>query len=207
MPGARCHAKAGQDKGYRRPGQSSGVEETMVTLQRRPCRSALRAYGWRGTVRAQVGRKRRGLDLPGVYKRKDTPRVHRQALTESRDGKGARKRSPASGAHTCLPLRRGERYLLDGPVPGGCTLAPQSPRRTSMTATRGGAGGGRLKEDPALPNRGGLMNGTAETSGRGAERRAQRTESRPVSAGQPPRGRADPGHHRERRRTLIGRGT
>ncbi len=97
--------------------------------------------------------------------------------------KGSRKKSPASVVCTCPPPRRGERYLLDGPVPGGCILAPRSPRRMSMTATQGGAGGGRLKEDPALPDREGLMNGTAETSGRGAERRAQRTESRPVSAG------------------------
>ncbi len=183
MPGARCHAKAGQRKRYRRPGQNSGAEETMTTLQRKSYRSALRACGWRGTARVRENWRRIGQDLLGVSRREDTPEAHLQGPTESRGGREARRKSPASVARICPPLRRGERHLLDGPVPGGCILAPRSSRRMSMIAIRGGAGGGRLKEDPALPGREGPMNGTAGTSGRGAEKRAQRTESRPVPAG------------------------
>jgi hypothetical protein len=56
-----------------------------------------------------------------------------------------------------------------------------------MTATRGGTGGERPKGDPALPDREGLMNGTAGTNGRGVERRVQKTGSRPAPAGQPPK--------------------
>jgi hypothetical protein len=182
-PGARYRERAGRERRHRKPGQNSEVEEMMATLQRRPCRSALRAYGWRGTAWAQEGRKRRGLDLPGVYKKKDTPRVHRRALTESKGGKGVRKRSPASGVHTCLPLHRGERCLLEGPVPGECTPAPRSPRRMSMTATRGGVGGGRRKEGPALLGQEDRMSGMVEKSGRDAGRRARETGSRLVLAG------------------------
>jgi hypothetical protein len=55
-----------------------------------------------------------------------------------------------------------------------------------MIATLGGAGGGRQREDPALPDREGLVNGTAEKNGRGAERRAQETESHLALVGQFP---------------------
>jgi hypothetical protein len=110
------------------------------------------------------------------------------------------------GVHLPPPLHRGEKYLPDGLAPGGCIPVPWNPRRTRMRATREGAGGGKLGEDPALPDREGPMNGTAGTGGRGAERRAQKTESNPAPAEQPHRGQADPGHHRERRRTPTRRG-
>ncbi len=102
-PGARCRARADQEKRHRRQGQNSGAEKTMATLQRRPCRSALRAYGWRGTARAQEDRRRIDQGLPGAFRRKGTPRVRLRALTESRGGKEARRRSPASVACTCPP--------------------------------------------------------------------------------------------------------
>jgi hypothetical protein len=86
------------------------------------------------------------------------------------------------GAHL-PPLHRGERYLLEGPVPGECTPAPRSPRRMNMIAIQGGAGGGKRKEDPALPGQEGLMSDTAEKSGGGTGRRAQETGSRLVPAG------------------------
>jgi hypothetical protein len=63
----------------------------------------LRAYGWRGTARVQEDRRRIDLNLPGAFRRKGMPQVHRRALTESRGGKRARKRSPASVACTCPP--------------------------------------------------------------------------------------------------------
>ncbi len=89
--------------------------------------------------------------------------------------KGIPMRSPASVACTRPPLRRGERYPLDGPVPGGCTLAPRNPRRMSMIAIRGGVGGGRQREDPALPDREGLTSGTAGKNGRDTEKTARGT--------------------------------
>ena len=67
--------------------------------------------------------------------------------------------------------------------------------------------GGKLKEDPVLPDREGLMNGTAGTNGRGVGKRVQRTGSHPAPAGQPLLDRADPGRHRGRKRTPIRRGT
>jgi hypothetical protein len=88
-----------------------------------------------------------------------------------------------------------------------CILAPRNPQRTSMTATRREIGGGRLKGDPALPGREGQMSGTAGTGGRGAERRARKTESLPAPAGQPSQGQADPGHHRGRKGIPTRRGT
>ena len=76
-----------------------------------------------------------------------------------------------------------------------------------MIATREGAGEGKPREDPVLPDREGLMNGTAGKNGRGAERRAPGTESHLALVGQCPRGQADPGHHQEKRRTLTRKGT
>jgi hypothetical protein len=54
---------------------------------------------------------------------------------------------------TCPLLHREERCLPDGPALGGCIPAPRNPQRTSMTATLRGIGGGKLKGDPALPDR------------------------------------------------------
>jgi hypothetical protein len=207
MPGARCRARADQNKRYRGPGQNSGAEETMMILQRRLCQSALKACGWKGTAQARENWRRIDQDLPGVFKRRDTPRAHLQGPTESKGGREVRRRSPASMACTCPLLHRGERYLLDGPAPGGCIPAPRNPRRMSMIATRGGAGGGRQREDPALPDREGLASGAAGKNGRDAERRARGTGSRLALAEQFPRGQADPGHRQERRRTLTRRGT
>ncbi len=207
MPRARCRARADPRKRHRRLGRNSGAEETMTILQRRLCQSALRAYGWKGTARAREDRRRIGPDLPEVFKRKDTPQAHLQGPTESKGGREARMRSPASVVCTCPTLRRGERYLLAGPVPGGCIPAPQSPQRMNMIAIRGGAGGGRKREDLALPDREGLTSGTAGKNGRGAERGARETGSRQALAEQSPRGQADPGHRRERRHTLTRRGT
>jgi hypothetical protein len=133
--------------------------------------------------------------------------THLQGPTESRGGREARRKSPAFVVCTRPPLRLGERYLRDGPAPGGCIPALRNPRRMSMIAIRGGAGGGRQREDPALPDREGLANGTAGKNGRGAERKAQGTESHLALAEQFPRGQADPGHRRERRRTPTRRGT
>jgi hypothetical protein len=75
-----------------------------------------------------------------------------------------------------------------------------------MIAIQGGAGGGRRREDPALPGQEGLTSDTAEKNGRGAEGRARETGSRLVLAGQFPRGQADLGHYRERRHTLTRKG-
>jgi hypothetical protein len=124
---------------------------------------------------------------------------HTTSTPAGSDREQRRKRSP--------PLHRGERCLRAGPVPGGCIPAPRSPRRMNMTAIRGGARGGRRREDPALPDREGLTSGTAEKNGRGAEGIARETGSRTALAEQFPQGQADLGHRRERRHTLTRRGT
>ena len=184
-PGARSRERAGRERRHRKPGQNSEVEEMMATLQRRPCRSALKACGWKGTTQAQENRRKTDPDLPGASRRRDTPRAHPQDLTESRGGREARRRSQASVVCTCPLLHCGEKCLPGSPAPGGCIPAPRNPRRMSMIATREGAGGGKLREDPVPPDQEGLMNGAA---GIGAERRAQGTESHLAPAGPFPRG-------------------
>jgi hypothetical protein len=123
---------------------------------------------------------------------------------EQRLKEGPEEISGIKGVH--LPHHE-ERYLPDGPALGGCILAARNPQRTSTTATRREIGGGRLKGDPALPDREGQMSGTAGTNGRGIERRVRKTGSRPAPAGQPSQGQVGLGHPRGRKDTPTRRGT
>jgi hypothetical protein len=60
-----------------RPGQNSGAVEMSASPRRRPCRSGLRACGWRGTAQAREDRKKRDQGPLGASRRKGPPRVRR----------------------------------------------------------------------------------------------------------------------------------
>ena len=77
----------------------------------------------------------------------------------------------------------------------------------STTAVREEVGGGEGKEDPVPLGQGSWTRDIIGKSGTGAGRRAQETESLLACTGQFPRGQAGQGHHQEKRRTRIRRGT
>ncbi len=106
--------------------------------------------------------------------------------------------SPPAPRREVSPGRPSSRRMYPSPTESSEDEYDSYPRRSRGRKAEGRSSSPRPRRSD--------MNGTAGTNGRGAEKRAQRTESHPAPAGQPPRGQADPGHHRERKRTPTRRG-
>jgi len=125
---------------------------------------------------------------------------------EQRLKEGPEEISGIRGAHLPPPAPRREispgrpssRRMYPSPTESSEDEYDSYPRRSRGRKTEGRS---------CSPGREGLMSGTAKKNGRGVERIARETGSHLALAEQFPRGQADLGHRRERRRTRTRRGT